>query len=169
MATKAALPAPRGSLALGITDYVLAAGSAAMLAAMAAELVRGQPEWHLVHWPLWAHLATLVVALMLTPVMVLRARGDRLHRRLGYAWLAAMVATALVSFLIPPPGAFSPIFLLSALTLFLCWRILANARRHDWQQHRANVHGLTIGALIIAGFFTFLFGRIFDRWIGGLT
>lgn len=140
-----------------------------MLAAMITALARGVSEWGLVSGAMWAHISTLALALALTPIMLLRARGDRLHRRLGYVWLSAMVSTALVSFFIPPLGTLSPIFVLSALTLWISFQILQTARRHQWQKHRFHVRGIVIGGLLIAGFFTFQFGRIFDRWISGIA
>lgn len=152
-----------------VVDYILAIAAATMLAAMLTALARGQSEWALLPWPMWAHISTLAIALTLTPIMLLRARGDSLHRRLGYVWLAAMVSTALVSFLIPPLGSISPIWVLSVLTLWISYQILQTARRHQWQKHRFHVRGIVIGGLLIAGFFTFQFGRVFDRWISGIA
>jgi uncharacterized membrane protein len=156
-------------LAPQISDYVLAAGTLAMLAAMVTALVRGQSEWSALPWPMWTHIATLAVALSLAPIMLLRQRGDRLHRWMGYVWLAAMITTALVSFAIPPPGKISPIWALSVLTLIISWQIWRTARNYDWRKHRIHVRGIVIGGLLIAGFFTFQFGRVFDRWISGLA
>ncbi|WP_370178019.1 hypothetical protein [Alteriqipengyuania sp.] len=152
-----------------IVDYVLAAGAVAMLAGMLTAIARGYPEWGLLHWPIWAHLATLAIALSLTPIMLVRQRGDLWHRRMGYVWLACMVVTSLVSFLVPPPGTLSPIFILSILTLAISFRVWQTARAHQWKQHRTNVRGIVIGGLLLAGFMTFQFGRLFDRWIHGLA
>ena len=148
-------------------DYLLSVGVAAMLAAMLTALTRGQAEWNQLPWPMWVHIGTLAVALTLTPIMLLRARGDTLHRQLGYVWLTAMVSTALVSFLIPPPGSISPIWILSILTLWVSFQILRTAQQHRWEKHRFHVRGIVIGGLLLAGFFTFQFDRIFDRWLNG--
>lgn len=150
-------------------DYILALGAFGMLGAMGTALVRGQGEWGLLPWPMWVHIVTLAAALVLTPVMLVRPRGDRPHRFLGYLWLSAMITTALVSFLIPKAGAISPIWILSILTLFTSVQIWRTARGHNWQRHRFHVRAIVIGGLLIAGFFTFQFGRVFDRWISGLA
>lgn len=150
-------------------DYILALGTLGMLGAMGTALIRGQSEWGLLPWPMWVHIVTLAVALVLTPVMLVRPRGDRPHRVLGYVWLSAMITTALVSFLIPKAGDISPIWILSGLTLFTSVEIWRTARSHNWQKHRFHVRGIVIGGLLIAGFFTFQFGRVFDRWISGLA
>jgi len=79
-----------------------------------------------------------------------------------------MVTTAVDTFFIRDinDGGFSPIHLLSILTLFVCWRIVATARKGNHAAHRKHVHGIILGALLIAGFFTFMFNRLFAVWIG---
>ena len=64
---------------------------------MVAALIRGRAHWGEVSPLIWAHIATVMLAVLLTPVMLLRPRGDRLHRRIGWVWCAAMVITALLS------------------------------------------------------------------------
>ena len=151
-----------------IWDYLLAVGAAILLAAMVTAIARGANEWHLLRWPMWVHIATLAAALTLTPLMLLRSRGDMLHRRLGQLWLSCMLVTALVSFLIPPLGNISPIWILSVLTLIGSYQIWNTAKAHQWRKHRRHVRNLVTAGLLIAGFFTFQFGRIFDRWISGI-
>ncbi len=90
---------------------------------------------------LWGHIATILPALALTPLMLLRRRGDRLHRRLGWVWAAAMAVTALMTFWIREinNGEFSPIHILSAFTLLMVPWIVVAARRHQHARHRATV------------------------------
>lgn len=149
-------------------DYVLATGCVAMLLAMTLAIWRGQEQLALVPITYPIHFTTLAIALAITPVMLLRAKGDTLHRSLGYIWIAAMVTTAVDTFFIRDinDGGFSLIHLLSILTLFVCWRIMATARRGNHTAHRKHVHGIILGALLIAGFFTFMFNRLFAVWIG---
>ena len=161
-------PQLRDARAPQVIDLALAAGTIAMLAAIIVAVGRGRGEWALLGWPLWMHIAALVVTLAPSPVMLVRARGDRAHRQLGYIWLGAMIATSLVSFLIPPFGQISPIWVLSVITLLSTVRIWQTARQHQWEKHRSNVRVLVLGALLIAGFFTFRFDRLFDRWLSGL-
>lgn len=153
-------------LAPGLVDFLLAAGSLAMLAAVAAALARGVGDWGRLPPLVWLHIATICLALALTPVMLLRGRGDRRHRQLGYLWLGAMVATALASYGIRS-GGFSLIHILSTITLLGCWRALVTARRHDWRNHRRTLRAIVGGALLLAGFFTFQFDRILGHWLLG--
>lgn len=41
------------------------------------------------------------------------------------------------------------------------------ARAHQMVRHRRAVRGMVIGALLIAGFFTFPFGRLLGHWLLG--
>ena len=151
----------------GLTDFVLSAGSLIMLAAMMTAVWRGRDEITTVPITYPLHFGTLAIALALTPVLLLRVKGDRLHRSVGYIWIAAMVTTAIDSFFIRDlnDGGFSLIHLLSILTIVVSWRIVSAARRGDHAAHRKHVHGIIIGALLVAGTFTFMFGRLFDVWL----
>lgn len=115
----------------------------------------------------WAHLSTIVVALVLTPVMLLRRRGDRFHRQLGWVWVGAMLSTALISLGIrnANDGGFSFIHILSVWTCIQVPLIVLNARRHRVAAHRSAVRGMVTGALLIAGFFTFPFNRLLGQWL----
>ena len=148
-------------------ERFLAAGSAVLLVAVLAALIRGQSEWHLIKPNLWVHLGTMIIALGLTPVMLLRQRGDRMHRRLGTVWIAAMVLTALVSLTIRDGnrGNFSVIHILSVWTLIQVPLIVWRARTHNIPKHRSAVRGMVTGALLIAGFFTFPFDRMLGHWL----
>jgi uncharacterized membrane protein len=41
------------------------------------------------------------------------------------------------------------------------------ARAHDRRRHERGVRGVVIGALLIAGFFTFPLGRLLGSWLSG--
>ncbi len=81
----------------------------------------------------------------------------------------SLALTALMSFGIRliSPGRLSFIHLLSAWTLIQVPIIVWSARRHDHARHRRAVRGMVLGALLIAGFFTFPFGRLMGRWLFG--
>lgn len=161
--------ADRISLAPERIDRLLAGGAVLMALAVAVAILRGHTEWSRVPPIVWGHLATIAVALILTPVMLLRRRGDRMHRVLGRVWAASLALTALLSFGIrlTSPGRLSFIHLLSAWTLIQVPIIVWSARRHDHKRHRSAVRGMVLGALLIAGFFTFPFGRLMGRWLFG--
>jgi uncharacterized membrane protein len=159
----------RISTAPDMLDRFLALAAVALLAAVLAALWKGQAEWARVPALVWAHLATILVALVLTPVMLLRRRGDRPHRLLGWVWAVALFGTAAISFFVKTinPGHFSFIHLLSILTVVQVPLIVRAARRHDVKRHRRAVRGMVIGALLVAGFFTFPFGRLLGHWLFG--
>src|SRR3569832_2278672 len=106
---------PRPHAADGYEKF-LAGMAIVLLLVVFAALLRGRGQWGAVPWPVWAHLATILPALALTPVMLLRPRGDRLHRLLGKVWVAAMLFTALISLEVrlSNHGGFSFIHILSA-------------------------------------------------------
>jgi len=165
-----AAPAPRiHPWAPEAFDKVLAVAALVLLGAVLAAIARGADEWGRVPAVVWAHIGTILVALVLTPAMLLRKRGDRPHRVLGWTWATALFLTALISFWVRTinPGGFSLIHLLSLLTLVQVPLIVFHARRHDWKKHRTAVRGMVTGALLVAGFFTFPFGRLMGAWLFG--
>ena len=160
---------PPKSLAPDTLERVLAAGAIVLLVAVLAALGRGHAEWPRVPTIVWAHLFTIMIALALTPIMLLRRRGDRPHRVLGTTWVVAMIATALLSFgvRLSNNGGFSLIHILSLWTLIQVPIIWWSARAHNIVRHRTAVRGMVIGALLIAGFFTFPFDRLLGHWLFG--
>lgn len=169
MATLAdTVPRPR-SLAPDIFERILATSAIVLMIAVIAALGRGRAEWHLVPVQVWLHIATIMTALALTPVMLLRRRGDALHRQLGRVWVVAMILTAIDSLFVrfSNHGNFSFIHILSVWTLIQVPVIFWAARTHNVHRHRNAVRGMVTGALLIAGFFTFPFGRLLGRWLFG--
>lgn len=162
MATQAIAGPDRFERALGI-------GAVIMLAAMSAAILRGMQDWGRIPLVVWLHLATIGVAVGLTPVILWQRRGTARHRKLGYVWVAAMALTAIDSLFIrlTNRGGFSVIHLLSVWTLIQVPIIVLAARRHDVKRHRSAVRGMVFGALLIAGFFTFPFNRLLGHWLFG--
>lgn len=168
MATFVDISAPRPH-PFAPTHFERALGLAALalLACVVVALAKGYPSWGRVPAVIWVHLATIMVALALTPIMLMRARGDTLHRRLGWLWAVAMFGTAVDSFFVhvSNPHGFSIIHLLSIFTLIQVPLIVQAARTHNMVRHRRAVRGMVIGALLIAGFFTFPFDRLLGQWL----
>ena len=148
-------------------DKSLARASLVLLACVVAALARGHGHWLEIPDVVRLHLATVLVALSLVPVMLLRRRGDRLHRALGWIWVLSLMATAMSTFGIRliRPGSFSPIHLISLFVLIETPLIVWHAKNHQVRRHRIAVRATTAGALILAGFFTFPFGRLLGRWL----
>jgi uncharacterized membrane protein len=147
-------------------DRVLAWAALILLAFVVAALFRGRAQFASVPVVVWPHLGTIMLALALTPVMLLRRKGDTRHRVLGYIWVAAMFGTAALSFRIrTSTGGFSFIHILSLWTVIQVPLIVWRARQHDILGHRRSVRGMVVGALLIAGFFTFPFDRLLGHWL----
>ncbi|MBU2980854.1 DUF2306 domain-containing protein [Lentibacter algarum] len=111
------------------------------------------------------HLAAALASVALTPVMLMRRKGDRLHKALGRLWVVAMAATALSSFWISTIklwGAWSPIHILSVITLISLVLAVRRARAGDIRGHKASLIGAILG-LLGAGLFTLVPGRILSR------
>lgn len=172
MATRTAVPVetPRLSpFAPDTYERLLSAAALLLLGAVAISLVKGRAEWPQVPPTIWFHLVTIIVALALTPTMLLRPRGDRIHRRLGWVWASAMMVTALSTFAIRTihPGQLWLIHILSAWTVIQVPLLVWRARTHNVARHRAAVRGMVTGALLIAGIFTFPFNRLMGHWLFG--
>lgn len=114
-----------------------------------------------------AHVAAATLALVAGPLALLRRRRDRWHRRLGYAWVAAMVAVALTGLLIPGSefrvlGHFGPLHLRVPLTLWGLWEGVALARAGRVVDHRRAMRQVLIGAMGVAGLLTLIPGRVMN-------
>lgn len=164
-------PLPRRSSPLDADGYerVLSVAAIILFCFVIAALARGYPYWAKIPSAIWVHLATIMIAVALTPVMLLRRRGDRPHRRLGTIWVLAMIATALISFTVRNAnhGHFSFIHILSAWTLVQVPILWWAAKTHRIVRHRRSVRAMVTGALLIAGFFTFPFNRLLGQFLFG--
>jgi len=90
-------------------------------------------------------------------------KGTLPHRVLGWLWVALMAAVAISAFFIHALkvwGAWSPIHLLAIYTLIMLPLAVWRAHRHCVTGHRQAMTGLFLGALVIAGAFTLMPGRI---------
>jgi uncharacterized membrane protein len=159
--------APAKSLNSDRFEQALAVGAIVLLTAALIAIGKGRDEWDQIPTNVWAHLLTIVVALAFTPIMLLRKRGDRLHRQLGWIWVSAMFLTALFTLDIHliNRGGFSFIHILSVWTMIQVPVIIWNAKKHRVAKHRSAVRGMVFGALLLAGFFTFPFDRLMGNWL----
>ena len=109
------------------------------------------------------HAFAAMAAFALGIVQLTAPKGTLPHRTLGYIWVTLMVVVAGTSFWIQDLrvwGPWSPIHLLSVFTLATLPFAVLHARRHRVTQHRNAMITMFAGALLIAGLFTFLPGRI---------
>ncbi len=135
-----------------------------LLAAVTAAVYKGRQHWSEIPFTIWVHLLSLIVVLMLTPIMMWRKRGDDWHRLLGWIWSFFISVAAIISFVMTD-GRFSIIHILSVFVVVGVPVLILSARRRDIGRHRGQARGFVIGALLIAGFFTFPFGRLLGSWL----
>jgi uncharacterized membrane protein len=161
--------ARRPPLAPDAYERALALAAVLLTAALIAALAGGHGRWGHIPPMVWAHILTVTVALVLTPVMLLRPRGGPTHRRLGRIWVSAMLLTALSTLFVQEsrPGHYSFIHIFTVWTLLAAPYTWWTARTGRIAAHRGSVRGLVTGALLIAGAFTLVPGRVLGGWIWG--
>jgi uncharacterized membrane protein len=114
------------------------------------------------------HVAGALAALGLGTAVLLLRKGTIVHRRIGWFWVGAMFAVAVTSFWITGlrPGHFSPIHLLSVLTLVTLPFAIWARRAGRIGSHRAAMLSLYF-SLLAAGAFTLLPSRLIGRAVFG--
>ena len=116
------------------------------------------------------HVVAAMAAFALGIVQLAAPKGTLPHRALGWTWAGLMTVVAVSSFWINElrvVGPWSPIHLLSILTLATLPFAILQARRHRVLAHRRAMRGLFLGALVVAGLFTFVPGRIMHAVVFG--
>lgn len=113
--------------------------------------------------PIQIHVAAVLLALVIGVFQLVLKRGTAMHRAMGWTWIAAMAVTAISSFFIHQirmVGMLSPIHILSVTTLLaLAWAIHA-ARQGNMRRHGIIMSSLFFYAILGAGAFTLLPGRL---------
>lgn len=116
------------------------------------------------------HTYGAIVALFLGAFVLWTRKGTQTHRNAGRLWVALMVLVAVSSFWISGIrmfGPFSPIHLLSIFALWSVYRGIRFARAGKIKAHKEDMKTLYFYAIIGAGFFTFLPGRLmFEVFFG---
>jgi uncharacterized membrane protein len=109
------------------------------------------------------HAFAALAAFALGIVQFAAPKGTLPHRTVGWIWVGLMLVVSITSFWIHELriwGPWSPIHLLSIATLATLPIAVWHARRHAVQHHRWSMISIFIGALVVAGLFTLLPGRI---------
>ncbi|MCY1668276.1 DUF2306 domain-containing protein [Rhizobium sp. SL86] len=113
------------------------------------------------------HVATVMPAAVIGAFLLLwRRKGSALHRLLGKLWMVLMVTTAISTFFIHSFNlffGFSPIHILSVLTIVNCWAAYRMARRGNIRGHRIAVTQAYVWGILVAGGLTLLPHRIMNR------
>jgi len=109
------------------------------------------------------HAFAAMTAFGLGVVQLAAPKGTLPHRTIGWIWVALMLVVSVSAFFIHEIrlwGPWSPIHLLAILALVVVPIAVWHAHRHEVLKHRNRMVALFVGALAIAGAFTFLPGRI---------
>jgi uncharacterized membrane protein len=116
------------------------------------------------------HAFAAMAAFALGVVQVAAPKGTLPHRTIGWIWVVLLLAISVSSFFIHGIrmwGEWSPIHILSVFTpLMLLLGVLA-ARRHRVRAHRITMVSIFAGALVLAGIFTLVPGRIMHAVVFG--
>jgi uncharacterized membrane protein len=116
------------------------------------------------------HAFAAMAAFVLGVVQLAAPKGTLPHRTIGWIWVGLMAIVAASSFWIHELrllGPWSPIHLLSIFTLIMLPIAVWRARRHRVADHRRIMTMTFVGALVIAGLFTLLPGRIMHAVVFG--
>jgi uncharacterized membrane protein len=109
------------------------------------------------------HAFAAMTAFVLGVVQLSAPKGTLPHRTVGWIWVALMLAVSISAFWIHQLrlwGPWSPIHLLAIFTLVMLPLGVWYAHHHAVERHRWTMIGIFVGALVIAGIFTFAPGRI---------
>ena len=116
------------------------------------------------------HAFAAMSAFVLGLVQFAAPKGTLPHRTIGFIWVGLMLVVAASSFWINQlrvVGPWSPIHLLSIFTLVMVPLAVWKAHSHQVASHRRIMISLFAGALLIAGLFTLLPGRVMHKVIFG--
>jgi uncharacterized membrane protein len=116
------------------------------------------------------HAFAAMTAFALGIVQLSAPKGTLPHRTVGWIWVTLMLAVSISAFFIHQIrlwGQWSPIHLLAIFTLIMLPIAVWDAHRHRVSQHRNMMIGIFLGALVIAGLFTLVPGRIMNAVVFG--
>ena len=116
------------------------------------------------------HAFAAMTAFALGVVQLAAPKGTLPHRTLGWIWVLLMLSVAISSFWIHQIrlwGPWSPIHLLSIFVLITVPLAVWKAHHHQVADHRRIMISVFAGALVIAGLFTLLPGRIMHAVVFG--
>jgi uncharacterized membrane protein len=116
------------------------------------------------------HAFSAMAAFGLGVVQMSAPKGTLPHRTFGWIWVTLMLVVCISSFFIHELrvwGEWSPIHLLAVFTLIMLPLAVLAAHRHEVARHRGRMIGLFVGALVLAGLFTFWPGRIMYHVVFG--
>jgi uncharacterized membrane protein len=170
MTSLATAPKLLPTVPAGIRGLVAVGGglvSALIAAALVRHLATGSatPSAPTIWLPI--HLGAALPVVPLGAWVLLRRKGDWLHKLLGRIWATLMMIVALSSFgLTGMFGHLGPIHILSLAVIVGVPRAIWLARSGNIRGH---VRGMAIlyGSTLLAALFAFLPGRVLGAWLFG--
>lgn len=120
--------------------------------------------------PIPSHAIAAMAALALGTVQLARPKGTASHRYLGWGWVVLMAYVAISGFFINEFrtwGPFSPIHILSIVTLVTLGWAIHSARNRRIGAHKRAMTTLFFLALVVNGLFVFLPGRTLHQVVVG--
>jgi len=122
---------------------------------------------------MYIHLATILPAFVLGTISFLLKKGTKTHKYIGRVYMLLMLFTAIVTLFMPAyvgPKLFNHfgwIHSFSLLTIYTVPTAYTAIKRGDVKAHKGKMIGLYIGAILVAGAFTFMPGRyIYQLFFG---
>jgi len=122
---------------------------------------------------MYAHLATVVPCFFLGAFVLLAKKGTPFHRTAGKIYMSLMAITAIIVLFMPARvgptlfNHFGYLHLFSALTLESIPSALIAIKKGNVKKHKRGMILLYVGAILIAGAFTFVPGRFLHTFFFG--
>lgn len=114
---------------------------------------------------MYFHLVTVVPCFFIGVFLLLRKKGDPLHKNLGKVYSILMLITSIIALFMPARvgpqffNHFGYIHLFCFLTLYMIPTAIIAVRKGNIKAHKRKMAFTYFGALVIAGSFTFVPGR----------
>ncbi|PQB08063.1 hypothetical protein BST83_13595 [Polaribacter filamentus] len=122
---------------------------------------------------MYAHLITVVPCFFMGAYLLSVKKGTRFHKSLGKIYMSLMMITAIITLFMPADvgpqffNHFGYIHLFSFLTLYSVPTAIIAIRKGQVKKHKLKMIFLYVGAIIIAGGFTFTPGRYLHTFFFG--
>ncbi|WP_028023337.1 DUF2306 domain-containing protein [Enterovibrio calviensis] len=119
---------------------------------------------------IYFHLATAIASFCLGTYLLARRKGSPTHKLLGKIYMLLMMITAISALFIPAQVGpqvlyhFGYIHILSLVTLYTVPEAYIAIRKGDVKKHRNAMVILYVMALVVAGAFAFMPGRLLHTW-----
>ena len=114
---------------------------------------------------MYIHLATVVPCFVIGTILLIIKKGTSFHKNFGRIYMILMLVTGVVTLFMPAMvgprflNHFGYIHLFSFLTIYTVPTAYWAIRKGDVKAHQRKMIGLYVGAILIAGGFTFFPGR----------